>query len=99
LTSKGGAICGTFLVGGALSVLLYKPWRRRIDKKRLQRDNFVPLPQSAEDYREEEENAENTSTTTPKADGRGKTGTGVEGRNINAIDAIRPAPGRSATTE
>ncbi|EKG12158.1 Nickel/cobalt transporter high-affinity [Macrophomina phaseolina MS6] len=30
----GGAICGSFIVFGALSVLLYKPWRRRIDEKR-----------------------------------------------------------------
>ncbi|KAH9840555.1 high-affinity nickel-transport protein-domain-containing protein [Rhodofomes roseus] len=30
----GGAICGSFIVFGTLSVLLYKPWRRRIDKQR-----------------------------------------------------------------
>ncbi|KAF1987895.1 high affinity nickel transport protein nic1 [Aulographum hederae CBS 113979] len=30
----GGAICGSFLFFGALSVLLYKPWRRRVDRKR-----------------------------------------------------------------
>lgn len=30
----GGGICGSFVVFGVLSVLLYRPWRRRIDKKR-----------------------------------------------------------------
>jgi hypothetical protein len=30
----GGAICGSFLVFGILSVILYKPWRRMIDRKR-----------------------------------------------------------------
>lgn len=30
----GGSICGCFLVFGCLSVLLYKPWRRRIDRER-----------------------------------------------------------------
>jgi nickel/cobalt transporter (NiCoT) family protein len=30
----GGAICGTFVVSGIASVLLYKPWRRRVDRRR-----------------------------------------------------------------
>ncbi|KZM18973.1 metal ion binding [Ascochyta rabiei] len=42
----GGAICGAFVVFGGLSVLLYKPWRRRIDKKRLGNAHFEPLSQS-----------------------------------------------------
>lgn len=29
----GGAICASFLVFGGLSVILYKPWRRRMDLK------------------------------------------------------------------
>ena len=32
--ATGGAICGSFVIFGGLSVLLYKPWRRRIDRKR-----------------------------------------------------------------
>ena len=28
-------------------MLLYKPWRRRIDQKRVGRAHFEPLPQSA----------------------------------------------------
>lgn len=36
----GGGICGSFIVFGVLSVLLYRPWRRRVDLKReaLRRD-------------------------------------------------------------
>jgi len=30
----GGAICCSFVVFGGLSVLIYKPWRRRVDKMR-----------------------------------------------------------------
>ena len=30
----GGSICGSFLVFGILAVVLYRPWRRRIDRKR-----------------------------------------------------------------
>lgn len=31
----GGAICGLFLVVGAGSVVVYKPWRRRMDQRAL----------------------------------------------------------------
>ena len=31
----GGSICGAFVVFGCASVLLYKPWRRRVDKQRM----------------------------------------------------------------
>ncbi|RAR13036.1 high affinity nickel transport protein nic1 [Stemphylium lycopersici] len=44
----GGAICGTFIVFGGLSVLLYKPWRRRIDNRRATNAHFEPLPQDQE---------------------------------------------------
>ncbi|EME45121.1 hypothetical protein DOTSEDRAFT_87559 [Dothistroma septosporum NZE10] len=30
----GGSICGSFVVFGLLSVLLYKPWRKRVDRNR-----------------------------------------------------------------
>src|ERR1035438_14965 len=30
----GGAICGTFVFSGIASVLMYKPWRRRINRRR-----------------------------------------------------------------
>ena len=29
---SGGSICGSFIVFGGLSVLLYKPWRRLIER-------------------------------------------------------------------
>ena len=32
--TSGGAICGSFLVFGGLAVVVYKPWRRRLDRKR-----------------------------------------------------------------
>ncbi|KAF2718070.1 high affinity nickel transport protein nic1 [Polychaeton citri CBS 116435] len=31
----GGSICGAFVVFGVLAVILYKPWRRQVDRKRL----------------------------------------------------------------
>lgn len=34
LNEIGGSICGSFILFGGLSVLLYKPWRRRIDRIR-----------------------------------------------------------------
>jgi high-affinity nickel-transport protein len=30
----GGAICGAFVFTGIASVLLYRPWRRRVDRRR-----------------------------------------------------------------
>ncbi|GAB1727322.1 hypothetical protein NU195Hw_g7766t1 [Hortaea werneckii] len=41
----GGSICGAFVVFGVLSVLLYKPWRRRIDQKR----SAIALPDDEDD--------------------------------------------------
>lgn len=31
----GGSICGSFIVFGLLAVVCYKPWRRRVDQRRL----------------------------------------------------------------
>jgi nickel/cobalt transporter (NiCoT) family protein len=42
----GGGICGSFLVFGILSVLLYGPWRRRVDR---QRELRRPLAANAEE--------------------------------------------------
>jgi high-affinity nickel-transport protein len=30
----GGGICGAFVVFGAISIAMYKPWRRYIDRRR-----------------------------------------------------------------
>jgi len=35
----GGCICACFVLGGGLSILLYKPWRKRVDQKRHARDD------------------------------------------------------------
>lgn len=31
----GGSICGSFIVFGLLAVVCYRPWRRRVDRRRL----------------------------------------------------------------
>ena len=31
----GGGICGAFVFFGALSVLIYRPWRRLVEKRRI----------------------------------------------------------------
>lgn len=31
----GGSICGSFVVFGVLAMVCYKPWRRRVDRRRL----------------------------------------------------------------
>jgi len=36
----GGCVCASFVLGGGLSLLLYKPWRNRVDRKRHARDNL-----------------------------------------------------------
>ena len=34
----GGAICASFILFGSLSVLCYKPWRRKVEERRQQRE-------------------------------------------------------------
>ena len=66
----GGGICGSFIVFGGLSVLLYHPWRRRIDRKRA---GIVDLDDhgNAEVALEEVEPLdENTVTTEPAHDSK-----------------------------
>ncbi|RJE25072.1 nickel transport protein [Aspergillus sclerotialis] len=47
----GGSICGCFVVVGILSVLLYKPWRRRMD--RIHGKMPQPVVDDVERYRDE----------------------------------------------
>jgi high-affinity nickel-transport protein len=57
-------------VFGGLSVLLYKPWRRRIDRKRVNNAHFEPLPQENDVPVSDEEHhreAFASSTTQAKA--------------------------------
>ena len=44
----GGAICGSFIMFGASSVLLYKPWRKRVDRKRQIRHQPQQLQEDEE---------------------------------------------------
>lgn len=44
----GGSICGSFLVFGGLSILLYKPWRRRVDRRRARLTRDISLDSQAE---------------------------------------------------
>ena len=39
----GGSICGVFLVVGIASVIMYRPWRRRMDRRRGLRAETEPL--------------------------------------------------------
>lgn len=54
----GGSICGLFLVAGVGSVLVYKPWRRRMDRRALlstqERTSNENIEDSAVDQRSEE---------------------------------------------
>lgn len=34
MMATGGAICGSFVVLGGLSAMLYRPWRRRVERNR-----------------------------------------------------------------
>lgn len=43
----GGAICCSFIVFGALSVVIYKPWRKRIDRRRQIREQLHGNEESA----------------------------------------------------
>lgn len=52
----GGSICGAFVFFGVLSVLLYKPWRRQVDRRRA---HLVPV---------EEEPVANNETTMSLSD-------------------------------
>ncbi|KAK8226702.1 high-affinity nickel-transport protein-domain-containing protein [Phyllosticta capitalensis] len=45
----GGAICGTFVVGGVASVLLYRPWRRRVDRWRAANAVAAERPSDSDD--------------------------------------------------
>ncbi|KAF1967735.1 high affinity nickel transport protein nic1 [Bimuria novae-zelandiae CBS 107.79] len=58
----GGAICGTFVVFGGLSVLLYRPWRRRVDRKRMRNATFQPLPAEADVVADDDESREGERT-------------------------------------
>ncbi|KAF2008579.1 NicO-domain-containing protein [Aaosphaeria arxii CBS 175.79] len=83
----GGAICGCFVVFGGLSVLLYKPWRRRIDRKRNRNAHFETLDQSIERQREDEEDL----VTRPEPVKGGNGDAEVTVHPVEDTDAAGPA--------
>ncbi|KAF2248369.1 NicO-domain-containing protein [Trematosphaeria pertusa] len=83
----GGAICGAFVVFGGLSVILYKPWRRRIDKKRLRNATFEPLPPNTYTDAETDEDREDGSKQVKD----GVKGADVDIEPVEATDAAGPA--------
>ncbi|KAF1997091.1 high affinity nickel transport protein nic1 [Amniculicola lignicola CBS 123094] len=93
----GGAICGCFIVFGGLSVLIYKPWRRHIDKRRMRNAQFLPLPQSMGSDIEAPApgQPEEIQRATPE-DTTGKKGDAVTEVTSEVTDDIRPAAGNSA---
>ena len=79
----GGGICGSFIVFGVLSMLLYRPWRRRVNRRRV-------LATSTEGNDEELEDVDETDTIqldhVPEADEQGATkgGTISDMRGVEA---------------
>ncbi|PSN74626.1 NicO-domain-containing protein [Corynespora cassiicola Philippines] len=82
----GGAIIGAFVVFGGLSILLYKPWRRRVDKTRVRDAHFEPLPQSPILARDTENDVESGSQPTKY----GTAGPQVYVEPAKATDAAGP---------
>lgn len=66
----GGSICGLFLVVGLGSVLVYKPWRRRMDRRQ---GLLAPTPPAAgeegSDRLDHQEEQESTISAQPMAAG------------------------------
>lgn len=84
MSLQGGAICGAFIVFGGLSVLLYKPWRRRVDKKRLGNAHFEPLSQNPDTIITNDEDLQNaTDRSTKDLD--------VVVQSVKAADSAGPA--------
>lgn len=81
----GGAIVGSFVVFGILSVVLYGPWRRRVDRERAQMAYFEPLRQdSSAGLDEEDPQPEELSTN------KGKKNAGVTVKPVENTDAAGP---------
>ncbi|RYO75030.1 hypothetical protein DL764_010602 [Monosporascus ibericus] len=55
---EGGSICGLFLLVGVGSILVYKPWRRRMESRRIQR---VPETDDDGPFRDVEDEPINSS--------------------------------------
>jgi high-affinity nickel-transport protein len=88
LMISGGAICGTFVVFGGLSVILYKPWRRRIDKKRVRNAHFEPLPQDLVATPRDADELHDA----PASGSEGVKALDIKVQPIEATDVAGPAP-------
>lgn len=42
-SATGGAVCGSFVVFGALAVIVYRPWRRKVDGQRALRSEQLDV--------------------------------------------------------
>ncbi|CAI6337291.1 unnamed protein product [Periconia digitata] len=82
----GGAICGAFLLFGGLSVILYKPWRRHVEKGRLQRAHFEPMPTDDRDEFVDESVQEERVNQSA-----GETPTKAVGVNVKPVEATDEA--------
>ncbi|KAI5362176.1 putative nickel/cobalt transporter, high-affinity [Septoria linicola] len=83
----GGSICGSFVVFGLLSVLLYRPWRRSVDKKRRTMVDTGDDEEGGSTNLGEVEvlDDEQLVETTPEGDWRRDTGKGADVKS-----AVRP---------
>lgn len=94
----GGSICGCFIIVGILSVFLYRPWRRWVDRK-YGRDSRRVLDEE-ERYRDADTDDDdvcggNERVTTNTKQGRGGnvmqgTEAGVAGKDVAQV-AVKPA--------
>ncbi|KAL2005438.1 hypothetical protein VTN00DRAFT_2649 [Thermoascus crustaceus] len=93
----GGSICGCFIIVGILSVFLYRPWRRWVDKK-YGRDSGRVLDEE-ERYRDADTDDDvcggNERLTTNAEQGRGGNAVqgseaGVTGKDVAQV-AVKPA--------
>ena len=78
--ATGGGVCGSFVIFGGLSVLLYKPWRTIINRKRerflqpqhLQQDEeFGTLPELRGAYADHDPSHKDRETLSPANDIKG----------------------------
>ncbi|KAF1961568.1 high affinity nickel transport protein nic1 [Byssothecium circinans] len=88
----GGAICGAFVLFGGLSVILYRPWRRHIDKKRMQHANFEPVLAENEAEVDNDETPDATEQWTTKRDAKAMD---VDVKPVEATDAAGPSVPRT----
>ncbi|MCJ1368921.1 hypothetical protein MMC20_000128 [Loxospora ochrophaea] len=75
----GGAICGSFLVFGGLSVLVYQPWRRRVDRRR----RIEEQPQALYDDAQASSEVENQGFAEHNSSTRDKKSTGLKTTEMN----------------